>query len=153
MRLALIAATFALISPLALCAEPVMTPQQVKACIMDDAAHDGNVNEVLMDMGALKTRTEPKTIKLLHARKADTVYEFLAYVDFGKVKADVMVSCIADQKSPSGSGLGMLMIEPTMLAYRMPTNGMPPSADGNRGKLWRQYEIGTMSKFFIDHQM
>jgi hypothetical protein len=153
MKLSLIAAACVLISPLALAAEPVMTPQQVKACIMDNARDDSNVNEVLMDMGALQKPAEPKTIKLLHARKTDDGYEFLAYLDFGKVKADVMVSCIPDQAQPSGSVMGMLMIEPTMLIIDNTFAGQPPSDDGNRGKLWKQFKSKYFAAQLLDHDM
>jgi hypothetical protein len=149
-----------LFSGVAVAAAPTIPPDMVKACVMDDTPDSGTVNEVLVEIGALAKPVTPK-IKVLDVRKSTdpndaSEYEFTAALDYGKVKAIVMVGCLYDptrKPAASGSLVGMLMTEPTMFVYSMPTNGQPPSADGNRGKLWKQFMVKAYSNWLIDHQL
>jgi hypothetical protein len=143
----------------ALASEPVIPAQMVKACVTDHGPNKlQSLADFLVGIGALKQIAAPKSIKTLYARKIDNFgnYEFSAWVDYGNVKTTVVESCFYDPKqkpSVSGSVNGIIMMEPTTLIIDNGAQGQPPSWDGNRGKLWKQFKINYFKSVTVDHPM
>jgi hypothetical protein len=143
-------------------AAPFDTNAMVKACVLDNNDYSGTVTTVLSNIGAIKKGEMPKISPVTIRKDAvdkngDGDYEIVAALDYGngRVKATALLTCTymphAKPHRLETTVWGLLMTEPTLYVMDNTGNGDPPSYDGNRGKIWKQFKIKNYEGNISDH--
>jgi hypothetical protein len=142
-------------------ATPVDQSKMLKACVMDHTFDTGNVTALLTYIGAIKKYETPKitpiTIRVDDKANDGADYELVVALDYGhgRVKATALLTCtyMPNDKPPRiESGLwGLLMTDPTLFVYDATGDGQPPSFDGDRGKIWKNYRLKSYDYGLSDH--